>query len=116
LKFWLNVSQREQHKRFAARLDTPSKRWKFSKNDVRESRRWPDYMAAYEAALNATSTPWAPWYAIPADDKPYMRAAVAQIVRDTLLSMDLEYPQHSDASDEDIAEARAFFVHSNERG
>ncbi|MEL7449385.1 MAG: PPK2 family polyphosphate kinase [Pseudomonadota bacterium] len=112
LKFWLNVSQREQHARFAARLDTPSKHWKFSKNDVKESRRWPDYMAAYEDAINATSTPWAPWYAIPADDKPYMRAAVSQIIRDTLESLDLKYPHGADATDEEIAAARQFFADS----
>ncbi|MDH3862274.1 MAG: polyphosphate kinase 2 family protein, partial [Gammaproteobacteria bacterium] len=77
LKFWLNVSKDEQKRRFLSRLDDAEKNWKFEPNDVKERRHWDDYMRAYEDALNATSRPWAPWYAIPADDKPYMRARVA---------------------------------------
>ena len=82
LKFFLNVSREEQRRRFLARLDEPSKNWKFSEGDVRESERWDDYMTAYQAALNATSRPWAPWYAIPADDKPFARLCVAEILVD----------------------------------
>ena len=93
LKFWLNVSKKEQRRRFLARLDKPEKNWKFSSADVRERGYWDHYMRAYEEALNATSRPWAPWYAIPADDKPNMRVAVAQILRDTLASFDLRYPE-----------------------
>ena len=81
IKFFLNVSRDEQKRRFLARLDEPDKNWKFEPRDVVERRFWDDYMGAYEAALNATSRPWAPWYAIPADDKPYMRARVADITR-----------------------------------
>ena len=80
LKFWLNVSRDEQRKRFLARLEEPQKNWKFSAGDIDESALWKDYMNAYGHALNATSRPWAPWYAIPADHKPYMRAAVADII------------------------------------
>ncbi|HKJ19985.1 MAG TPA: polyphosphate kinase 2 family protein, partial [Woeseiaceae bacterium] len=95
LKFWLNVSKDEQKRRFLSRLDETEKNWKFEPNDVKERRHWDDYMHAYEAALNATSRPWAPWYAIPADDKPYMRARVADIIIETLQSIGLRYPEPS---------------------
>lgn len=95
LKFWLNLSRDEQKKRFLARLDKPSKQWKFNSGDVEERQHWEAYMQAYEAALNATSRPWAPWYAIPADNKPYMRARVAEIIVKTLTALDLSYPQVS---------------------
>lgn len=95
LKFWLNLSRDQQKKRFLARLDKPSKHWKFNSGDVAEREYWDSYMHAYEAALNATSRPWAPWYAIPADSKPYMRARVAEIIVNTLASIDLSYPQVS---------------------
>jgi polyphosphate kinase 2 (PPK2 family) len=93
LKFWLNVSLEEQRQRFLRRLDKPDKNWKFSAADVRERQFWPQYMEAYEQALNATSRPWAPWYAIPADDKPYMRAAVAETIVAALTSVGLKYPE-----------------------
>lgn len=93
LKFWLNVSLDEQRRRFLRRLDNPDKHWKFEAGDVEERDHWPDYMRAYEEALNRTSRPWAPWYAIPADSKPYMRAAVAEIIVAALTSIGLEYPE-----------------------
>jgi PPK2 family polyphosphate:nucleotide phosphotransferase len=93
LKFWLNVSKEEQRQRFLARIDEPEKNWKFSEGDVRERQYWDAYMHAYEEALGATSRPWAPWYAIPADDKRYMRWTVARIVADTLESLGLHYPK-----------------------
>ncbi len=93
VKFWLNVSHEEQHRRFVARIDDPAKNWKFSAGDVAESRLWDDYMQAYEEALNATSRPWAPWYAIPADDKPFMRKCVADILVETLSRLPLKYPE-----------------------
>jgi len=93
LKFWLNVSAEEQRLRFLRRLDKPEKNWKFDAGDVRERQYWSQYMDAYEHALNATSRPWAPWYAIPADDKPCMRAAVAEIIVDALDRVGLGYPQ-----------------------
>ena len=96
LKFWLNVSQDEQRKRFLSRLDDQRKNWKFSTGDLAESALWKDYMHAYEQALNATSRPWAPWYAIPADDKPYMRLQVAEIVVGTLKKLNLQYPEVSE--------------------
>jgi PPK2 family polyphosphate:nucleotide phosphotransferase len=96
LKFWLNVSQDEQRKRFLSRLDDQRKNWKFSAGDLAESALWKDYMHAYEETLNATSRPWAPWFAIPADDKPYMRLQVAEIVVETLKKLDLQYPEVSE--------------------
>ena len=92
LKFWLNVSPEEQRKRFLARLEDKRKNWKFSAGDLEESALWKDYMHAYEEALQATSRPWAPWYAIPADDKRYMRLKVAEIIVESLQSLKLEYP------------------------
>jgi len=107
LKFWLNVSKDEQKRRFLSRLDDPDKNWKFEPRDVVERRYWDDYMHAYEHALNATSRPWAPWYAIPADDKPYMQARVAEIIIDTLQNIGLRYPEPSDEDREEFAAARA---------
>lgn len=106
LKFWLNVSQAEQHKRFLARLDDKTKNWKFSAGDVAESDRWNDYMHAYEASLNATARPWAPWYAIPADDKPHMRLQVAEIIVESLKSLHLQYPHVSKKQLEKMEEMR----------
>ena len=93
LKFWLNVSKEEQRQRFLSRLDEPEKNWKFSSSDLKERGYWDAYMTAYEEALSATSRPWAPWYAIPADDKPNMRVVVAETVRDALRGLKLSYPE-----------------------
>ena len=93
LKFWLNISKKEQKKRFLSRIDEPQKNWKFSKDDINERKYWDDYMEAYQEAIAATSKPWAPWYAIPADNKPYMRMTVADIIVETLRSLGLTYPR-----------------------
>ena len=92
VKFWLNVSKDEQRERFLARIEEPEKNWKFNSADISERAYWRDYMQAYEEALNATSRPHAPWYAIPADSKSYMRMAVAEIIVATLKKMQLSYP------------------------
>lgn len=107
LKFWLNISKDEQKKRFLERLDKPHKNWKFNAGDVVERAHWAEYMSAYQDALNATSRPWAPWYAIPADDKPYMRLQVAEIMVATLKRMGLEYPKVPASERERFDEARA---------
>jgi PPK2 family polyphosphate:nucleotide phosphotransferase len=107
VKFWLNVSPDEQRKRFLDRIDEPESNWKFSAKDVDERERWDDYMAAYEAALNATSRPWAPWYAVPADDKPFMRATVAEIVAQTLEALDLRFPEVGAGDRAEMAKLRA---------
>lgn len=93
LKFWLNVSREEQRQRFLARLEEKEKHWKFSVGDIRERGFWDEYMTAFETALAETSRPWAPWYAIPADNKSYMRLCVADILARTLESLDLHYPE-----------------------
>ena len=106
LKFWLNVSRAEQRQRFLRRIDEPEKNWKFSSGDVDERLHWDAYMSAYEEALNATSRPWAPWYAIPADDKPFMRLTVAKILNRTLSGLGLAYPTVSDEDRRELLEAR----------
>jgi PPK2 family polyphosphate:nucleotide phosphotransferase len=93
LKFFLHVSQSEQHARFLDRITDPDDHWKFEPGDWRESQRWDAYMDAYQAMLRATSQPWAPWYCIPADSKSYMRRAVAEIIVDTLGQLPLKYPE-----------------------
>ncbi len=100
LKFWLNVSRKEQHRRFIDRITDPDDNWKFSAADWTESQKWDEYMAAYEPMLRATSKPWAPWYAIPADSKAFMRHAVAEVVVKTLESLPIAFPH---PSTEDLA-------------
>ncbi|HNL52289.1 MAG TPA: polyphosphate kinase 2 family protein [Actinomycetota bacterium] len=107
LKFFLNVSKEEQKKRFLERLDTPEKNWKFSSGDIVERGYWDDYMAAFEDAINATSTPWAPWYVIPADHKWAMRAAVSDIITTTIKDLPLEYPKLPEDEVARLAEAKA---------
>ncbi|NNL65582.1 MAG: polyphosphate kinase 2 family protein [Myxococcales bacterium] len=107
LKFWLNVSRDEQRRRFLDRIDEPEKNWKFAMGDVKERGHWDAYMQAYEEALRATSRGHAPWYAIPADDKPYMRFVVARTVRQALESLDLHYPEANDEERAHFAEVRA---------
>jgi PPK2 family polyphosphate:nucleotide phosphotransferase len=93
IKFFLHVSKNEQRKRFLARIDEREKNWKFSSRDVAERKYWKDYMRAYEACLEATSSKRSPWYVVPADDKPNARLIVARIVVETLKQLDLAYPQ-----------------------
>jgi len=93
VKFWLNVSRKEQKKRLLERIDDPEKNWKFRLGDLDDRAHWDDYQGAYEDLLRATSRPYAPWYAIPADDKDYMRAAAANILVQTLERVDLEFPK-----------------------
>jgi PPK2 family polyphosphate:nucleotide phosphotransferase len=107
LKFWLNVGRDEQKKRFLSRIEEGEKNWKFSSGDIKERARWKDYIKAYEDALRSTSRPWAPWYAIPADDKAFMRLQVATIINNTLKNLGLEYPELSPAEREKLAEMKA---------
>lgn len=93
IKFFLHVSKTEQKKRFMSRINEPDKNWKFSLRDVHERSHWDDYMAAYDEMLQKTSTTWAPWYVIPADDKKWMRAAVAKIMVSRLEALNLCYPK-----------------------
>ncbi len=104
VKFWLNVSRKEQKKRLLERIDDPEKNWKFRLGDLDDRALWKEYEAAYEAMLRATSRPWAPWYAIPADDKDYMRAAVAGILVETLEQLKPDYPKVDAAQRRELAE------------
>ena len=106
LKFWLNVSRDEQRKRFLERIDKPHKNWKFSAADVQERAHWDAYMKAYEEMLVETSRPWAPWYAIPADDKPYLQLQVAEILAASLKGLDLSFPKVGKAEKERFAAMR----------
>ncbi len=106
VKLFLHVSKAEQKKRFMARLDNPDKLWKFNAADVTERALWDEYMAAYEDAITATSTEWAPWYVLPADHKHVMQALTVAILVDTIESLDLRYPTVSDKDRERNAEAR----------
>lgn len=95
VKVFLHVSEEEQRERLLARADDPSKRWKLSPDDVAERGRFDSYQAAYEAALTATSTPWAPWYVVPADHKPAMRALVGGVIVHEIEQLRLELPGFS---------------------
>lgn len=92
-KFFLNVSNEEQSRRFLARLDEPDKNWKFSDADVKERQYWDDYMNAYEDMIRHTATPEAPWYVVPANHKWFMHLMVSAAIIDALESLDLAYPQ-----------------------
>lgn len=107
LKFFLNISKEEQKQRFLERIDNPEKHWKFSDADMRERGYWDDYMEAFEDAMSATSTAWAPWYVVPADSKWIARAVVADILTSTVRSLDLEYPEVDDEKRAAIVKARA---------
>jgi len=107
VKFFLHVSKEVQKQRFFARLDTPGKEWKFNAADVSERERWDDYMAAFEKALSATSTPWAPWYVIPADHKWLTQALVGAVLVETLEGLDLRWPEVSAADHAANLAARA---------
>ena len=106
LKFFLHVSKQVQKERFIARLNRPEKNWKFSASDLAERERWDDYMSAYEQAINSTSTEWAPWHIIPADNKWAMRAAVADIITTQMHNLDLSYPLLTEAQIGLLAKAR----------
>jgi PPK2 family polyphosphate:nucleotide phosphotransferase len=106
VKFFLHVSKAEQKRRFMARLDNPDKQWKFNAADVAERARWDDYMQAYDAAITATSTEWAPWYVLPADNKKVLQAMAAAIIVDAIGSLGLQWPTVSDDDRRANAEAR----------
>ncbi len=100
VKFFLNISKDEQRRRLQARLDDPTKRWKFSADDLEHRSRWDEYMQAYAAAISETSTEHAPWYVVPADNKWYRDLVVASVVAKALGGLDLSYPQpESDLSE-----------------
>ena len=105
-KFFLNVSKKEQKKRFLERIEEPEKNWKFSANDAKEREYWDDYMEAYEDTIRNTATKEAPWYVVPADNKWFTRVVVAAAVIEALDSLDLEYPQVSETKLKELAAAK----------
>lgn len=106
LKFFLNISRNEQRKRLLARLDDPRKQWKFSAADLAERGRWDAYQDAYRLAIQATSTPWAPWHIVPADHKWVARAVVSAIVARAIDALGLREPRLDEAAIERLEEAR----------
>jgi PPK2 family polyphosphate:nucleotide phosphotransferase len=106
VKFFLNVSKKEQKKRFLDRLEEPDKNWKFALGDVEERKHWDAYAKAYEEAIRATAAPWAPWYVVPADAKWFTRLVVASAVIDALEKMDLAYPEVDEAKKAELAKAK----------
>ncbi|VAW43764.1 FIG00685143: hypothetical protein [hydrothermal vent metagenome] len=102
IKFFLDVSQPTQHSRFISRYATPEKQWKFKVGDLKESLLWDQYQKAFTTLLKQTSTKTAPWHVIPADDKSNMRAAVAEIIKQQLKSMNCQYPTIPEFEAEDL--------------
>ncbi|MDX2250251.1 MAG: polyphosphate kinase 2 family protein [Bacteroidia bacterium] len=97
VKFFLNISKDEQRKRFLSRLNEPDKNWKFAEADVKERSYWDKYMEAYQSCINATATPEAPWYVIPADDKNNMRLIVAKVILAQMEELDMKFPAVDEA-------------------
>jgi len=106
LKFFLNVSLDEQKKRFLDRIEQPDKNWKFNTGDSKERALWPDYMKAYEDAMESTSTDRSPWFIIPADKKWFTRLAVSEIIVQKMESLDLKYPSVTEAHKAELLEAK----------
>jgi len=107
VKVFLHVSREQQRKRFLKRLDVPDKNWKFSADDLAERRHWDAYQRAYEEALTATSTPWAPWFVVPADHKYALRALVGGIIVDAIDQLDLQPPQLTPDQRRTLSQAKA---------
>ncbi|GAA4853602.1 polyphosphate kinase 2 family protein [Pseudonocardia benzenivorans] len=106
VKVFLNLSYEEQRQRFLKRIDVPDRNWKFSAADVKERRRWKDYQHAFNEMLSETSTPWAPWYVVPADRKWFARICTAAILVHTLIEIDPQFPTVDAAALQRLAEAR----------
>ncbi len=107
LKFFLNISRKEQKKRFMERLDKPEKHWKFSPSDVHERKFWSDYMHAFEEAIRATASEHAPWYVVPADNKWFTRIVVAAAIVEVVEELDLAYPKVDAGKKKELELARA---------
>jgi PPK2 family polyphosphate:nucleotide phosphotransferase len=107
LKFFLNVSRKEQKARFMERLDNPEKNWKFSAADIHERKYWNDYMRAFEEAIRGTAAKHAPWYIVPADNKWFTRLFVAAAIVQAIQKLDLAYPKIGGQKKKELAVARA---------
>ena len=106
LKFFLHVSKEEQRKRFLARLEEPAKRWKFEMDDVAEGKLWDKYMRAYEDAIRHTSRTEAPWYVVPADNKPFARLVIAEAIVEAMEGLRLEFPKVEGAALKELNKVR----------
>ena len=106
IKFFLHLSKKEQCQRLVARIDKADKNWKFSEADIKERQFWPQYMQAYQACLNASSSKEAPWFVIPADDKKNARLIIANIICSTLESLDMTYPEVSSEREQQLLQFR----------
>jgi polyphosphate kinase 2 (PPK2 family) len=106
VKFFLNVSRKEQKRRFLQRIDRPDKNWKFSAADVTERGFWDEYMKAYEAAIRATACEHAPWYVVPADNKWFTRLVVAGAIAHAVSRLELAYPEVDARRRRELAVAR----------
>lgn len=115
LKFFLNVSKKEQKKRFLERIDDTTKNWKFSLSDLKERGFWDDYQKAYEEALSATSTEYAPWFVIPADDKWFARLSIAAIIHRQFEKLELSYPTVSEKQREELQKAKAHLLEEKDK-
>src|SRR5208282_5916847 len=109
-KFFLHLSKKEQKRRFLERLETPEKNWKFSAADLAERGFWDEYQDAYEDMIRHTAAKHAPWYVVPADNKWFTRVVVAAAVIDALASLDLQYPEVSEAQLKDLAAAKEALI------
>lgn len=109
-KFFLHLSKKEQKRRFLARLDEPEKNWKFSAADIHERQYWDDYQEAYEDMIRNTSSKRAPWYVVPADNKWFTRLVVAEVVAQTLESLNLSYPKVDDAKLKELQAAKKLLI------
>ena len=110
LKFFLNVSKEEQKRRFLDRINEPDKNWKFSMGDIEERKLWDKYQNAFEEAINKTSTEYAPWYVIPADNKWYSRMAISDIIIDKLKSLNLKIPELPSDEIDDLEKAKQMLL------
>ncbi|RDH76412.1 polyphosphate kinase 2 family protein [Mycolicibacterium moriokaense] len=106
VKLFLNVSKREQKRRFLQRIDEPEKNWKFSVDDLAERGFWDDYRRAVEDMLGNTSTAWAPWHVIPADHKWFSHLSTSAVLMETLQRLNPQYPRISGAAKRELAEAK----------
>jgi len=111
LKFFLNVSRKEQKKRFMDRLDEPEKNWKFSASDVKEREFWNDYMQAFQEAIKATASKHAPWYVVPADNKWFTRLIVSAAIVEAVADLGLTYPKVDAVKKKELAAARVALSH-----
>jgi PPK2 family polyphosphate:nucleotide phosphotransferase len=106
IKIFLHLSKEEQKNRFLRRIRREDKQWKFNEADLKERKRWDEYMQVYEDVLNNTSTSFAPWYAVPADDKPTARLITAKIIYETLKKLHVDFPVLSEEEKQKFEEYR----------